>query len=81
MVTVNEFGNLHQLHLALAAMIDKQHPGKEPVTLMTFVGKDGDFADEDISVIEAGKPTYCIKQSDGKLELRAKSSGFMFVVW
>lgn len=56
-----------------------EYTGKEPVTLMTFVGKDGDFADEDISVIEAGKPTYCIKQSGGKLALCAKSKGFMLI--
>ena len=49
--------------------------------IAAFAGKDGDCADEDISIIESGKPKYCIKQSNGKLELRAKNSGFMFVVW
>ena len=57
-----------------------EYTGKEPVTLMTFASKTGAFAEADISVIEAGKPTYYIKQLSEKFYLCAKNNGFMLLV-
>jgi len=80
LATLNVTGTFTVASGAKLVVDTSDYTGNEPVTLMTFAGKDGDFADEDISVIEAGEPTYCIKQSGGKLALCAKSKGFMLII-
>jgi hypothetical protein len=54
-----------------------EYTGKGPVTLMTFAGKDGDFADEDITLL-VSKSGYHLKRSSGKIEL-SREAGLTIV--
>lgn len=55
-----------------------EYTGKGPVTLMTFAGKDGDFADEDITLL-VSKSGYHLKRSSGKIEL-SREAGLTIIV-
>ena len=54
--------------------------GEEPVDLMTFAGKDGDFAAENVELIAANPSKLSIKQSATCLCLAPKKSGFVLFV-
>ena len=54
-----------------------EYTGKGPVTLMTFAGKDGDFADKDITLL-VSKSGYHLKRSSGKIEL-SREAGLTIV--
>ena len=55
-----------------------EYTGSEPITLMTFAGKSGEFAAEDIEVIAANQEKYEVLQQQNRLRLRPVK-GFVLI--
>ena len=57
-----------------------EYTGNEPVNLMTFASKSGEFAVEDVEIVAAKPSRFKVVQDSGSIQLTVPQRGFMLLV-